>query len=192
MDQYKTLLDSAISSGAVGTLVWSLRSHSSKSGFRTHRENEATAAYHVPGWPNPLITPGSWVRSANWDDKEYSIVKYIRDASYKINGEPIPDAFPFTLPPKVWLNANRSITWQGVAWAMSYEVWVSKPVLGLPVPIAIPLVDSQWIKIGQGLLDAVEAGTLAWPLPGDTRGFLKMRAIGVDGDEGPWSNIITV
>lgn len=147
------------------------------------------AAYHAPGWPNPLIPANSWTRTPDWDDKEFAIVKHIRLSSFAMNGHPRPPLHPLPIAPKVWLNAqNRTITWQGAAWALSYEIWLAPHTASAPPRVRRP----QWQRIAKDVLDALPAGELAFPLPANARGQLRIRGMSVEGKEGAWSNIINV
>lgn len=177
-----------------GSLIWSLRPHAFNGGFKTHAEDENNAAYHVPGWPNPT-TPSSWVRPPNWDTKEHNIVDLIYKSSFSINGLPRPKEYPIPAgSPFVWLVAgSRNITWQGAAWANSYEVWLSRSALfGQHERKGRPSTRGKWINIAKGVLDAVANGTLAFPLPTDASGSLRIRGLSLDGKLGEWSNTIKV
>lgn len=170
-------------SGASGSLIWSLRPHSAKGGFKTHREDENNSAYHVPGWPNPIVSQ-SRTKPSNWDEKEYRIIEYIRHASYKINREQVPEHFPVPVAPHLWSNGNGSVSWRGAAWAISYEIWLAHP--------SQEGQDPQWQNIGRGITDAVEEGKCAFFLPPHSQGTVMIRGISVDGAAGEWSNAVQV
>lgn len=183
MNDYALFLSAAEQAGASGSLVWSLRPHSAKGGFKTHREDENNSAYHVPGWPNPVVSQ-SRSKPSNWDEKEYRIIEYIRHASYSINREQVPHQFPVPNAPHLWSNGNGSVSWQGAAWAISYEVWLAHA--------SSPEQEPQWQNIGTGVTDAVEEGKLAFYLPPHSQGTVMIRGMAVDGAAGEWSNSVQV
>lgn len=183
LNDYALFLSAAEQAGAAGSLIWSLRPHAAQGGFKTHREDENNSAYHVPGFPNPHVSP-SRTKPANWDEKEYRIVEYIRHASYSINKEPMPEHFPVPVAPHVWSNGNGSVSWRGSAWAISYEVWLAHA--------AVEGQEPQWQNIGRGITDAVEEGKCAFYLPPNSSGTVMLRGISVDGVAGEWSNAVQV
>lgn len=183
MNDYAFFLSAAEQAGASGSLIWSLRPHSAEGGFKTHREDENNSAYHVPGWPNPVVS-ASRTKPANWDEKEYRIIEYIRHASFSINGEHVPEHFPVPCAPHLWSNGNGSVSWRGAAWAISYEVWLAHA--------SSPEQEPQWQSIGRGITDAVEEGKCAFYLPPHSQGTVMIRGIAVDGPAGEWSNSVQV
>ena len=182
LNDYAYFLSTAEKEGCAGSLVWSLRPHSAKGGFKTHREDESNSAYHIPGWPSP-VTPAGFSQPKNWDNKEHMVVQYIRHASYGINGEAVPPQYPTPNAPHVWSNGNGSISWRGSAWANTYEVWLA---------VGENPTQDQWQCIAQGVLDAAEEGQTIYRFqyqvpPGST---VMMRGMGLDGEVGEWSNAI--
>lgn len=178
LNDYAYFLSAADKEGCAGSMVWSLRPHAAKGGFKTHREDEGNSAYHVPGWPSP-VTPAGFVLPSNWDQKEHMIIQYIRHASFGINGEGVPSNYPQPNAPHIWSNGNSSISWRGSAWANTYEIWLA-------------VSQDQWQCIAQGVLDAAEEGKAGFTLqhqvpPGGT---LMMRGIGLSGEVGQWSNAL--
>lgn len=180
-NDYALFLSNAEREGCAGSLVWSLRPHSSQGGFKTHREDESNCAYHVPGWPSP-VTPQHFSMPNHWDNKEHTVIQYIRHASYGINGEAVPQQYPQPNAPYVWTVAPGRVSWKGSAWANCYEVWLA------------PHANAQsheWHCIAQGVLDAVSAGQAGFYLPQGTQGqTLLMRGVGLDGVVGEWSNAV--
>lgn len=78
----------------------------------------------LPGWPDSS--------HPEFDDREYSIVRHVRDASFKINDQPRPSQFPIPpAPGKPWRTKTASgapaIAFQGAAWADRYLVTVRGP-----------------------------------------------------------------
>lgn len=184
-DRYPAFLADVERSTCSGSLIWSLRSHSSQGGFYTHSEYDDNFSFHVPGWPNPT-TSSNWVKPVDWDPKEYSVVQGIYNSSFTINREKIPKNYPIPKAPQVWMNSNRSITWKGAGWASDYEVWVASTGRGRQN------VKRKWERIASGVVDAVPSGTLAWPLPPGSAGSLRIRGKSLDGKPGEWSNVITI
>lgn len=181
MDVYAQFLAAADKAGTIGSMIWSLRPHSARGGFKTHREDAENAAYHAPGWPNPLVDSPS-PKPVNWDEKEYPIIKMIREASYRINKERLPKLHPIPTAPYVWSNKNGTISWRCAAWALKYEAWMA--------PSSISGRD--WKRIGVNITDAVDEGQAIFTLPPNSRGLVKMRGISVEGVNGEWSNAVKI
>ncbi|GAA5978097.1 hypothetical protein JCM10908_004228 [Rhodotorula pacifica] len=118
-EDYSAFLHAADKAGGAGSLVWSLRPHSSQGGFKTHGEGNGIYSYHIPGWkdsPHP-----------EFDAREAPIVAAIRDASFKINGVKAPTSCPVPARPgRPWIAAQRqngpAISFAGSAWAHRYQV----------------------------------------------------------------------
>lgn len=183
---YSLFLTASIPSGVCGTLIWSFRPHSVEGGFKVHREDATSAAYHFPGWPNPS-TPATWKPSVNWDPAEHPIMETIYRTSFALNGKLFGITYPVPSAPEVWLiSGTRNISWRGAAWANNYEVWV------LNTAKKGGRGDGQWTRLAEGLLDAVPGGSLSWTLPQDASGSLRIRGMSLAGKAGAWSNIIKI
>jgi hypothetical protein len=101
----RRIIDTVISEGISGIMVWSLRSHNRDGGFYYH-EN----AYRWPGFES----------GKSWD--EQAVTQLFREKAYQINGkapEPVlPPATPRILP----IETPYKISWQGSAGASSYLI----------------------------------------------------------------------
>ncbi|KAH8917751.1 glycoside hydrolase family 5 protein [Atractiella rhizophila] len=178
IEDYAKFMNAVESAGGQGSLVWSLRPHSAKGGFKTHGEGNGIYSYHVPGFTTYNVP--------EFDPREKQIVAAIRKASYKINGEAVPP-HPTPNAPEVFLADNGSkLVWRGSTWASSYELWVN----------AKGNAQTGWEVISRNT-DAVPEGQLAFELrsilaqKGRDLSFM-VRAIGEDGHEGTFSNVLTI
>lgn len=102
--------------GISGVLPWSLRFHSSDSGFYTHSEIDGVYAYHCPGFN----------QSAGFGADDFIMAKTVRSLSLELAGmDPQTTAYPLPQPVKPAagiLYSALAIKWMGSAWAASYEV----------------------------------------------------------------------
>lgn len=181
-EDYERFLRIAKAEGCAGSMVWSLRPHAEEGGFKVHSEMDNNFSYHAPGWPS-ATTKDNFELPHQWDTKEHHVVNAVREASFGINDEALPKHFPNPNSPKLWSNSDRSICWQGSAWAETYEVWLSTKQS-----------PCEYSCIAQGVLDAVPAGHLKYEL-GDNYeagGIVRIRGIGPNGEKGGWSNAVTM
>ena len=82
-DSMRVVLDSVISSGTSGILLWSMRQHNRDGGFYYHG-----AAYRWPGFGSGRM----------WD--EQNVIRLFREKAHQINGLPQPP-MPIPEPPKL-------------------------------------------------------------------------------------------
>lgn len=72
----------------------------------------------IPGWSQPL--------HAEFDSRESSIIPILRTASFKINRETTPSAYPTpSAPPGAPFfvpGSANAINWQSAPWASSYDL----------------------------------------------------------------------
>jgi hypothetical protein len=100
-----TFLDTVISSGISGAMIWSQRFHRKDGGFHFHTE-DGTYIYHWPGI------------NAN----EVNVLTTLRNSAYKIRGLPVPPR-PVPEPPVMLSCSNvMAIAWRGSVGAESYDV----------------------------------------------------------------------
>ncbi|KAK4701550.1 hypothetical protein P7C70_g4679, partial [Phenoliferia sp. Uapishka_3] len=190
---YDSFLQAVAASGAGGSLCWSLRSHSSKGGFKVHGEGNGQWSYRstpsvslrfplqltiiylflqpsdAPGWSKPL--------SSEFDPREAAILSSIRTASYSINpGETLP-ALPVPSPPaEIWFKSPTIICWTGTPWAYAYVVVVRNGETGE--------------ERQKQVMDCVSAGTLSVDLTTEMSGWeqskvkIRMRALSCGGMAG--------
>jgi len=101
----RRVIDSVISSGVSGIMVWSLRGHNRDGGFYYH-----TNDYRWPGFPS----------GATWD--ESGVISLFRQKAYEINGrtpEPVPvPEKPALLP----VETPYKISWRGSTGADTYLI----------------------------------------------------------------------
>lgn len=117
----------------------------------------------------------------------------IYDSSFSINRLRRPRGYPVPDAPTVWLKEGvRSIAWQGAAWANNYEIWVSRAPQQEKKGSTGGRIRQKWARLATGVLDAVDAGTVAFPLPADAKGALRIRGVSLDGRPGEWSNTIKI
>ncbi|HEX3046488.1 MAG TPA: carbohydrate binding domain-containing protein [Bacillota bacterium] len=111
------LLDTVVSQGASGCMIWSLRGHREAGGFWQHREGTYPGdgidywAYHWPGFP---INDNYW---------ETAIMQDIYQHAYSIRGLTAP---PIPVPESPVLlsisNPTQAINWKGSVGATLYDV----------------------------------------------------------------------
>ena len=129
-DDVREVLDSVISSGISGIMIWSLRQHDRDGGFLYH-----TLSFHWPGF------------ETNTSD-EKNIVQLFRDKAFQISGIPKP---PISVPAKpkfLPVETPYKISWQGSAGAFGYI---------LERQISDSLLSSPWIVVDSNASDATIA-----------------------------------
>jgi hypothetical protein len=105
IDSLRMILDTVISSGISGIMMWSMRTHNRDGGFYYHQN-----AYRWPGF----------VSGDTWDEKD--VINLFREKAYQINGVPLP-AVPIPQAPKLLpMTTPYKISWQGSTGASSYLV----------------------------------------------------------------------
>ena len=104
-DSMQVILDSVISSGVSGILLWSMRQHNRDGGFYYHGYS-----YRWPGFEE----------GKNWD--EINVMRLVREKAFQINGE-IPSQLPIPESPKLLpIETPYKISWQGSTGASSYII----------------------------------------------------------------------
>ena len=101
----RRIVDTVISEGVSGIMIWSLRGHNRDGGFYYH-----TNAYRWPGFPS----------GSAWD--ESSVIDLLREKAYQINGrtpEPVP---PPEVPRLLPIQTPYKISWQGSTGAAAYLI----------------------------------------------------------------------
>lgn len=105
LSDMRAMIDTVISSGVSGIMVWSLRTHNRDGGFYYH-----TNAYRWPGFPS----------GSPWD--EQAVTHLFREKAFEINGE-VPDTLPVPAPPALLpIITPFKVSWQGSAGAESYLI----------------------------------------------------------------------
>jgi hypothetical protein len=101
----RQILDTVISSGVSGIMIWSMRGHNRDGGFYYH-----TNSYRWPGFPSG----DSWL--------EIPILQLFREKAFQISGLP-PDSLPPPPPPRLLpIVSAAHISWQGSTGASSYLI----------------------------------------------------------------------
>jgi sialate O-acetylesterase len=105
VDQMRAIIDTVITDGISGIMVWSLRTHNRDGGFYYHSND-----YRIPGFES----------GKSWEEKD--VVSLFRQKAFEINKkpvEPIPvPASPVILP----IVSPMKISWLGSAGASSYII----------------------------------------------------------------------
>ncbi len=128
-DSMRIVLDTVISSGISGIMIWSMRSHNRDGGFYYHQ-----MAYRWPGFANGKL----------WD--EQNVINLFREKACQINGLPL-SALPIPKVPKLLpITTPYKISWQGSTGASSYIVERKERFL---------LFFSHWKVIDSNATDAV-------------------------------------
>uniref|UniRef100_A0A0S1MIP6 Family 5 glycoside hydrolase n=1 Tax=Phakopsora pachyrhizi TaxID=170000 RepID=A0A0S1MIP6_PHAPC len=124
-----------------GSLAWSLRPHSPRSGFITHSEGNNIYSYHIPGWSE---------NSNEFDPLEYNIVKLTYNNCYSALGKKL-QPYPIPLAPEPFIVSHEDydgLSFKGSAWARGYEIWASRHE------------DSEFFQVAEEVHDNVLAGEL--------------------------------
>jgi mannan endo-1,4-beta-mannosidase len=104
-DSTRIVLDSIITSGISGIMVWSMRQHNRDGGFYYHN-----AVYRWPGFDSGNL----------WDEK--NLIKLFREKAFQINGTPLAPP-PAPRPPRLLpIETPYKISWQGSTGASSYII----------------------------------------------------------------------
>ncbi|EFP81684.2 uncharacterized protein PGTG_07933 [Puccinia graminis f. sp. tritici CRL 75-36-700-3] len=187
--QFEYFLKHCDQQGVSGTLAWSLRPHSVKGGFQTHGEGNEIWSYHAPGWEPARLSTG---QHPEWDHRERDVIRAIRKAAFELtNQEPPPIRLEHS--PELFLCSNgESFTWRGVAWADSYELWIS------PAGQAEPAQEIEWKFFQGGITDNIKQGHLKYSVDDILRLVncnslrIIMRGISADNLPGPFSKPLRI
>jgi hypothetical protein len=127
-DSMRVILDSVISSGISGIMIWSMRQHNRDGGFYYHRVD-----YRWPGFES----------GKKWDEKK--VFQLFHEKAFQINGLPqLPVPIPAT--PKILpTQTPYKISWQGSTGASGYIIERKDRYL---------LFFSRWIVIDSNASDA--------------------------------------
>lgn len=141
------VLDTVISSGISGALIWSLRYHNRDGGFYWHTEGAsggAYKAYHYPGF-----TTGNTY-------EETVLLKLLQTKAYAISGLPFPAPAPPAPPRLLPIKSVAAISWQGSVGASSYDVERATAATG-PWIVAGMNLDDTWTQYRSLFSDASAA-----------------------------------
>lgn len=101
----RRIIDTVISQGISGIMVWSLRGHNRDGGFYYHSN-----AYRWPGFAS----------GAAWD--ESAVIGLFREKAYQINGR-VPEPVPAPDVPRLLsIESPYKISWQGSTGAAAYLI----------------------------------------------------------------------
>lgn len=101
----RRIIDTVISQGISGIMIWSLRGHNRDGGFYYH-----TNAYRWPGFPS----------GSAWD--ESAVIELLREKAYQINGRPPEPVPPPGVPHLLPILTPYRISWQGSTGAAGYLI----------------------------------------------------------------------
>ncbi|EGG00256.1 family 5 glycoside hydrolase [Melampsora larici-populina 98AG31] len=188
--EVEKFLNKCATYGVSGTLIWSLRAHSSKGGFKTHGEGKGIWSYHAPGWLPYIDEFGS---EPEWDYREKDVISVIRKAAFDLTSDMIitPN---LSAPYLFFVDGGKRFTWRGSAWADTYEIWGRCRRAGL-------VLLSDWINRVEYFylgVNNMKEGRLKYSCQSiyDQVGgygelvYIKMRAVSTDDDRGPFSNLL--
>eukprot|EP00831_Metopus_contortus_P018274 TRINITY_DN17792_c0_g1_i1.p1 TRINITY_DN17792_c0_g1~~TRINITY_DN17792_c0_g1_i1.p1 ORF type:complete len:260 (-),score=52.13 TRINITY_DN17792_c0_g1_i1:108-887(-) len=108
---FKDLLETVVTDGVSGAMIWSLRPHNKAGGYYKHHEGKTTYySYHWPGFEE------------NNSYEELEVVKLMRFMAFKIQNK-IGPAIPVPDPPILLSIKNvKTINWRGSVGARSYNI----------------------------------------------------------------------
>ena len=107
------LLETVISEGLSGAMIWSLRYHNRDGGFYWHSEPASASLYnpyHYPGFPSGKA----------WN--EIATLTLMRAKAFEISGVPAPVLQPPASPRLLPITSVAEISWQGSVGASSHDV----------------------------------------------------------------------
>ena len=125
-------LDAVIQGGAMGALLWSLRSHNRDGGFYWHAEKRGFEAYHWPGFAS-----GEHI-------DETHLLELVRRKANEIRGRQPPPRTPPDAPVLLPVASPLALTWRGSAGASTYEIERSPRREGDWTQIASEVSDARW------------------------------------------------
>jgi hypothetical protein len=164
------LLNTVISQGLSGAMIWSLRYHNRDGGFYWHSEPASASVYnpyHYPGFPS----------GEAWS--EIATLRLMRAKAFEISGLPEPvlqsPASPRLLP----ITSVAEISWQGSVGASSYDVERATNSIGPWTLVGVD-VDDTWVRYRPLFSDAHAE-------PGSTY-YYRVRAKSSAGSSAP-SNV---
>lgn len=107
----RTIIDTVISNGMSGILIWSLRTHNRDGGFYYHTEpGYNITSYRWPGFESGVAMD------------EVAVCQLFREKAYQIYGRE-PEPLPTPDPPQFLpIETPYKISWKGSAGAMSYLI----------------------------------------------------------------------
>jgi mannan endo-1,4-beta-mannosidase len=130
------ILETVISEGLSGAMIWSLRYHNRDGGFYWHSEPASASVY------NPYHYPGFKSGEA-WN--EIATLKVMRAKAFEISGLPAtlpqPPASPRLLP----IKSVAEISWQGSVGALSYDIERATKPDG-PWKVVGVNIDDTWVR----------------------------------------------
>ncbi len=165
------VLDTVISEGLSGAMIWSLRFHNRDGGFYWHSEPASASLYnpyHYPGFPS----------GAGWN--ETATLKVMRAKAFEIRGLKEPPMEIPRPPSLLPIQSNAHISWRGSVGASLYDVERATLPDG-PWTMVGKDVDDTWVRY-RPLFSDTQA------LPGE-KFFYRVRAKNVAGSSEP-SNVV--
>jgi mannan endo-1,4-beta-mannosidase len=132
-DGVRGLLDTVVTNGTSGALIWSLRYRSRDGGFYWHSEpfgGDRYKAYHWPGFASGQA----------YDER--NLVALMRQKAYEIQGRAVPKLAAPKPPRLLPIEDVAAISWQGSAGAAAYTVERALQKNG------------PWTVVGQDISDA--------------------------------------
>jgi mannan endo-1,4-beta-mannosidase len=135
-DGIEKVLNTVISEGVTGAMIWSLRFRNRDGGFYWHSEPASASLYnpyHYPGFPS----------GEGW--KETATLKVMRAKALEIQGLPVqPSEVP--VPPKLLpISSLAEISWQGSVGATTYDIERSEKPTG-PWTMIGKDIDETWVR----------------------------------------------
>ncbi len=127
------VIDTIISEGTAGGLIWSLRYHSRDGGFYWHHEpagGDLFKAYHWPGFPSGKA----------YDETRF--LSLVRQKAFAIRGLDEPPPSVPTAPVLIQVTPGGELTWRGSAGASGYDVQRRESAA------------NSWTTIGENVSDA--------------------------------------
>jgi hypothetical protein len=164
------LLNTVISQGLSGAMIWSLRYHNRDGGFYWHSEPASSSVYnpyHYPGFPS----------GEAWS--EIPTLRLMRAKAFEISGLPEPMLQPPASPRLLPITSVAEISWQGSVGASSYDVERATNSIGPWTLVGVD-VDDTWVRYRPLFSDAHAE-------PGSTY-YYRVRAKSSAGSSAP-SNV---
>jgi hypothetical protein len=167
----RKVLDTVISEGLSGAMIWSLRYHNRDGGFYWHSEPASASLYnpyHYPGFPS----------GDSWNER--ATLRAMREKAFEILGLKEPPAEIPASPKLLPISSVTAISWQGSVGALTYDVERAAEANG-PWTVVGKDVDDTWVRYRPLFTDAdVKVGSSY---------YYRVRAKNVAGSSPPSNSV---
>ncbi|MGI4788187.1 MAG: hypothetical protein ACRYFS_04985 [Janthinobacterium lividum] len=125
------LYDEVIQDGTSGCILWKALGHNRSGGFRFHAEEAGYSSYHWPGFA-ATDKPG-----------DANLLRQTQVKAYEIRRLPLPRLLKPSAPALLPISSPKTIYWQGVTGANSYDIQRTNTVRGPWETLAVNISDER-------------------------------------------------